>query len=226
MRPGSLDFRRLFPHILHMGFFFTLVCSLAGFSATIITQTVGQVSDHVVTSREVKIASVIDNVLFPLKADGGQIVEIQSDKTEYRRAVTNALLELVVSYEAENFSVAVIKEEELSEAIQKVEKGVVKSSYWSSLEVSPAELRKMILRKLTAKNFLKFKTHSLASILTDLEAQSYYDKNRAKFGNLPFESFKENIKSFLAQQQLEERIRNWFEVIKLKYKVRNFTEEQ
>ncbi|MNY60610.1 hypothetical protein D3C86_1971860 [compost metagenome] len=61
----------------------------------------------------------------------------------------------------------------------------------------------------------------MVGIITDQEAQAYYDKNRIKFGSMPFSNFKENIKTFLAQQQLEERLRSWFEVIKRKYKVRN-----
>jgi hypothetical protein len=37
---------------------------------------------------------------------------------------------------------------------------------------------------------------------------------------------KENIRTFLSQQQLQERLRTWFEVIKRKYKARNFLLEK
>lgn len=191
-------------------------------AATLVTQTVGQVAEQVVTSREVQIFMVIEDILYPPKAPLKGLYEVRPGHKEFRSAVTSVLLETVVALEAENFNVATIPDEELSAAVARIEKAVAGKAYWGELEVSPAEMRKFTLRKLTAKSFLKFKTNSMTSIVTDQEAQLYYDKNRAKFGSLPFASFKENIKTFLAQQQLEERIRAWFEVIKHKYKVRNF----
>lgn len=192
------------------------------FAAVLVTQTVGQVSEYVVTSREVQIAMVLENILYPAKEGVKGLYEVHLGSPEFRQAVTTVLLETVVNLEAENFNVSGIADEDLSLAIGKVEKAVAGKIYWNELEVSSAELRKFTLRKLTAKSFLKFKTSSMTSIVTDQEAQVYYDKNRVKFGSLPFSSFKENIKAFLAQQQLEERLRSWFEVIKNKYKVRNF----
>lgn len=208
-----------------MRFLFLLLFSANAFAATLVTQTVGQVAEHVVTSREVQISMVIENILFPPKKPLGGLYEIRPGQEEFRSAVTSVLLESVVALEAENFNVANISDEELGAALAKVEKATSGKDYWGALEVSPAELHKFTLRKLTAKSFLKFKTNSMTGIITDQEAQAYYDKNRVKFGSLPFSSFKENIKSFLAQQQLEERIRSWFEVIRRKYKVRNFISE-
>lgn len=186
------------------------------------TETVGQVSDYVVTSREVQIAMVIENILFPPKTPLKGLYEVRPGQTEFRNAVTNVLLEAVVAMEAENFNVAAISDEELKSAIAKVERAVSGRAYWGDLEVSSGELKRFTARKLTSKSFWKFKSSSMTGIITDQEAQAYYDKNRVKFGSHPFESFKDNIKTFLAQQQLEERIRAWFEVIKRKYKVRNF----
>jgi hypothetical protein len=191
-------------------------------AATVVTQTVGQVSDHVITSREVQIAAVIEGVLFPLKNAPKGLVQVLPDQVAFRGAVTSVLLDTVVSLEAESFNVAVASEADLGEALSRIERAVSGNDYWQSLEVSGSELRKFTLRKLTAKSFLSFKTNSMSGIITDQEALEYYDKNRLKFGGLPFASFKANIKSFLSQQQLEDRLRAWFEVIKHKYKVRNF----
>lgn len=208
-----------------MHFLFLLYLSINSLAATVVTQTVGQVSDQVITSREVQISMVVENLLFPGKESMKGLYEIRPGQDSFRNAVTSVLLESVVALEAENFSVANVPEADLAAYLAKVEKAVAGKAYWNSLEVSPLELRKLTLRKLTAKSFLKFKTNSMTSIVTDLDVQVYYDKNRVKFGGMPFENFKENIRTFLAQQQLEERIRSWFEVIKNKYKVRNFVVE-
>ncbi|WP_374079587.1 hypothetical protein [Bdellovibrio bacteriovorus] len=205
-----------------MRFLLPLLFCLNASAATVVTETVGQVSEYVVTSREVQIAMVIENILFPPKTPLKGLYEVRPGQTEFRNAVTNVLLEAVVAMEAENFNVAAISDDELKSAIAKVERAVSGRSYWGDLEVSPAELKRFTARKLTSKSFWKFKSSSMTGIITDQEAQAYYDKNRVKFGSHPFESFKDNIKTFLAQQQLEERIRAWFEVIKRKYKVRNF----
>lgn len=193
------------------------------FAAQIVTQTVGQVGNYIVTSREVQISMVIEHILFPSKNSPKGLYEVRPGSDEFRSAVPSVLLEIVVFFEAENFNIANVSDEELKTALNKIEKAVAGKTYWDDLDVSAKELKRFTLRKLTAKNFLKFKTNSMAGIVTDQEAQAYYDKNRVKFGSSSFESFKANIKSFLAQQQLEESLRSWFEVVKRKYKVRNFT---
>ncbi|WII71968.1 hypothetical protein QJS83_16005 [Bdellovibrio sp. 22V] len=206
---------------IFLAFLFSL--SLPVFAAVVVTETVGQAADQVVTSREVQIAMVIEHVLYPVKNGKKDLYEVRPGQGEFRSAATSVLLEAVVALEAENFNVASLSDEELAEAVSKIEKAVAGKAYWAQLEVSPAELKKFTSRKLVAKSFLKFKTNSMSSIITDQEAQAYYDKNRVKFGSTPFASFKDNIKNYLAQQQLEERIRAWFEVIKRKYKVRTFS---
>lgn len=206
--------------------FFVLISLFISFSVfaavQVVTETVGQVAEYVVTSREVQISMVVENILYPPKVSLKGLYEVRPGEEEFRNAVTSVLLEVVVTLEAENFNVANVSDEDLKATLAKIEKAVAGRTYWNELDVSTGELRKFTLRKLMAKSFLKFKTNSMTGIVTDQEAQAYYDKNRVKFGATSFESFKGSIKAFLAQQQLEERLRAWFEVIKRKYKVRNF----
>lgn len=203
-----------------------LSLSLAWSAPMVVSQSVGQVGDRVVTSREVQISAVLDRILFPGKdAKAASNYELRLSDPAMMNEVTAVLLEVVVHKEAESFSVAKVSEDQLRDSIRKVEKAVEARSYWQTLEVSPAELKKFVLQKLTAKAFIQFKTSSMVGIVSDSEALAYYEKNRLKFGDMPFATFKENIKTFLAQQQLEERTRTWFEIIKRKYKVRNILAE-
>ena len=89
------------------------------------------------------------------------------------------------------------------------------------MKVTGVELRAQIKRKLQAKKFINFKADSSVVPVTDEEAERYFKENRSKFGAMPFENFKENIKTFLARQQVDRRLRDWFEVLRNKYKVRN-----
>ncbi len=62
----------------------------------------GQVSNHVVTSREVQIAMVLEHILFQRKTPQG-LYEVRPGQSELRNAVTSVLLEEVVALEAESF---------------------------------------------------------------------------------------------------------------------------
>ncbi len=193
---------------------------------TIVSQSVGQVGDRIVTSREVQIAAVLDRILFPSKDKiTGGAWEVRLGDPGMMNEVTAVLLEVVVYKEAETFFVAKVTDDQLQQALHKVEKVVEGKSYWQSLEVTPAELKRFVLQKLTAKAFIQFKTSTMVGIVSDSEALAYYEKNRLKFGDVPFATFKDTIKNVLAQQQLEERTRTWFELTKRKYKVRNILAE-
>lgn len=193
----------------------------------VVSQSVGRVGDRVITSREVQISAVLDRILFPTKEakSSGGLYEVRLGQAAMMNEVTALLLEVVVDREAESFSVAKISDDQVREAQRKVEKAVESKAYWQSLEVGTAELKRFVVQKLTAKAFIQFKTNSMVGIISDAEALAYYEKNRLRFGDVPFSSFKDNIKTFLAQQQLEERTRAWFEIIKRKYKVRNILAE-
>lgn len=195
---------------------------------TVVSESVGQAGDRIITSREVQISAVIERILEPGKPNAknpGTLYEVRPRDKSFSSDVTSLLLETVAHLEAESFDMNLVKEVDLKLASEKIEKAVRGKSYWESLEVSASELKKTLERKILAKSFIKFKTDSMSSIITDQEAHGYYERNRTNFGNLPYSSFRDSIKSFLAQQQLQDRLKSWFEVIKRKYKVRNFIVE-
>ena len=96
---------------------------------------------------------------------------------------------------------------------------------WKSLAIVPKELETGLRRKLQAKKFIQFRAESSVLPVTDSEAQRYFEENRLKFGDLPFENFKENIKSFLSKNQVEKRLKDWFDVLLSKYQVKNLISE-
>ena len=191
---------------------------------TIVNRGVGQVGDHFLTSREVQISQALETVLFQ-----SQRVELDISSAQFSQSVTATLIEWVVSNEAENFSIAEVRIEDFQARLSEFEKQMNLNGgwkYWKNLDVKSDEIKSTLQRKMRSKNFLQFKTQSSGVTITDSEARDYFTRNRLKFGNLPFESFRENIKTFLAKQILEERIRDWFESLKAKYRVRNFEAER
>lgn len=187
-----------------------------------ISQVVGMAGDQVVTSREVQIVNMLEKAL---SSSAEELKVINYEDSKFNLEITQVLLEIVVMNESLVFEMNQVKEEEFKETQLSVTKKLSNLTDWKKLQVSSVELEKFLRRKMIAKRFIKIKSDSMKGFISDQEAKDYFEKNRLKFGQVPFSQFKENIKTFLAQQQLEERLTSWFEVIKKKYKVRNYHSE-
>ena len=206
-------------------FFSLLILIAVPALAAVISQTVGALGDRVYTSREVMISATIEKVL--TGAPNAGPVDLSVASPEFDKEVSTLLLEAAIAKEAESFSLGKIDKPELDAAREKVEKAVEGKKIWTAWQVSREELEKLLVQKMAAKNFARMKRESMTSVVSDAEAQDYFEKNRSKFGSsLPFSSFKDNIKSFLSQQQLEERMRSWSEIIKRKHHVRVYLEDE
>ncbi len=192
-----------------------------GTDSVLISKVVGTAADQVVTSREVQIVNFLERGIVTDK----NLNLIQPDEARFNVEVAQVLLEIVVQTESSVFEFNQMGDDEFKETLGKVQKNLASSKDWKTLQASQAELEKFLKRKLISKKFIKVKSDSMKGFITDGEAKDYFDKNRLKFGQVPFMEFKENIKSFLSQQQLEERLKAWFEIIKKKYKVKKYTNE-
>jgi len=185
---------------------------------------VGMVRNQVITSREVQIYSFLEAALYE-RAPKSKIKPLALDSKAFSKAVQDTLLETAVAREAQSFNLMQVSPEELRTAEKTVLKAMKGVPAWMKLEVSPEELQKLIGRKIQAKKFIQFRADSSILPVTDSEAQRYFQENRLKFGDLPFENFKENIKSYLGKAQLEKRLKDWFDVLLSKYQVKNLIAE-
>ncbi len=140
-------------------------------------------------------------------------------------ALDEGLRGAVVALEAQNFNVIQVLPEEVTVAEKQVLKVFKDLKVWKGLEVSPKELATGLRDKIQSKKFIQFRAQSSVLPVTDGEAQRYFNENRLKFGTLPFENFKENIKSFLSRNQVDRRLKDWFEVLLSKYQVKNLISE-
>lgn len=191
----------------------------------VVTRAVVEVGSHVVTSREVMISSLLDRALqiptsvMPSKVskkDWGLI----DGSAEFEKQLSQLILERVVLLEAENFSLGKASTEEHANISRHANSVLKEINEWKKLEVTEAEFEQAFSRKLRVKNFLKFKRDSYGVQVNDEDVKNYYEKNRVKFGELPLAQFKESIREYLSQEQLQERLKDWFEILKRKYRVR------
>jgi hypothetical protein len=194
-------------------------------SRQLLSRVVGSAGENTITSREVQINAAVEQILYFRSQKPGEVKLLDPNSKEFSNEVVNVLLEWIVYLEAKSFSHSTVTRAEEQKAIGIVQETAARLPFWRSLEVSGDELETMIERKLTAKKFLSFKNDSSLVPVTDAEALSYFKKNRLKFGNMPFDAFRENIKIYLIKQQVDRRLKDWFEVLQRKYRVRNFVSE-
>lgn len=177
--------------------------------AELITQSIAQVGDHLLTSRELELNAQIEKILFGTATDTQPVSE----------KLQSVILEYVVYLEAKSFDATQIADTENRSSIKKVidKKSEIKG------KPTDAEIEEIVRVKLISKEFIRFKTSSSMVPVSDEEAQNYFDRNRAKFAQFGFEHFKDNIKRFLAQEESQRRLKDWFEILQKKHKIRLFS---
>lgn len=191
----------------------------------LVSMAVGQFLENVVTSRQVNISYFIESILFG-KDNKKMIKDFYAiPSNEFTREVTAVLLENIIYEESKGFNVSKVSNDEVQSAKTKFNKITGKSTLWQKLKVSDSELTQIIHKKLQAKKFIRFKVDSSTVPITDDEARAYFEENRLKFGSLPFENFKQNIRAFLGRKQIDKRLKDWFEVLQNKYKVKSYFSE-
>lgn len=188
----------------------------------VFTKVVGEIDGRTVTSREVKINDAIEQALSQKSSfgDGFRVLK-ESDKGPLAAAIGRVLDEWMIYLEARSMSAQAVPKQDVSSALKVVQDLWSEQPDWQELEVSPDELKDAIERKIAAKNFEKIKSDPSLVLITDDEALAYFRKNRQRFGAALFSTHKEKIKAFLLKRQVDERLAEWKDLLRKKYKVRN-----
>lgn len=181
---------------------------------------VAQVSEHIVTSREVYLFYALNQLLDNQSLDS-KVLNIESD--EFAREIRETLQDWCVFLEARAFQAVPVFEED----VQKFYSGVIVKKWmqhpWQKqYEYSHRELRDNLIRVMQARQLMQFRGQASSIPISDSDAQKYYEENRFKFGEAKFENVKDNIKSFLAKSQAEKRMYDWIELLKAKYQTKNY----
>lgn len=182
---------------------------------------VASMTDLVITDRDVHANYILDKALF----GEGKDVQLRYGSSEFYGALNRLVIEWMVYREAISFGVGEVSPEDLTAAENQVQSFLKKnepaSLKISQLDYSKKDLAQMIERKLKANRFIKYKNNSSVVAVTDEEAREYFSANRLRFGSSEFSELKGSIKSFLSKKNSEDRLRDWFDLLKKKHKVRN-----
>jgi hypothetical protein len=219
----------------------TPVPALSGDYAQV-TRVVGEVGERVVTSREVRInfaigvamarvlaqptgESAAPSAAKPATTNSPPTPEIVIPAVQdkgFPLEVGRVLDEWAVYLEAKSLTTNDVPRPELGRVVKDVQEFWEGKPAWQALEVSPQELRDFTERKLLAQAFLALKGDASGIPIAESDALQYYRRNRLRFGAVPFTAVKESIRTFLHKSQTEKRIEDWKDILRHKYKVRNF----
>ena len=191
-------------------FIFLLFLPLTGADSLI--QVVGQLTGHVVTSREVKMDRVVEAILFDHPNPPN--ISVHADQV---------LLEWAIYKEAQTFALSNLPARQLNSMIKdfrsKLRSNKSLQSEWTNLKALKTEVRSLIQRKWRAKKFMEFKQQSSLAPITDEEALHYYQKQKKQYGSKSFEQVSQSIKTKLSLERAKRRIQQWHEDLKIKYKL-------
>lgn len=187
----------------------------------LVSQSVGTVADQVITSREVQMSIMVSRLLKDRRALEFKDEDLQPGSSLFSKAVSQVLLDQVFFNEGEGFSFSDLSGDDIKKERQTIQ-SLSKNVLWQKINPSAAEIDRVLMRKLKASAFFRFKAETFRGTVSDQEVRAYFDSNKSKFGSGNFDLFKDNIRMFLVQQQTQERMRAWFELIKRKHRVRNF----
>ncbi len=186
-----------------------------------VLKSVGAVGGKVITNRDVEANYIVDRVLY----NNGSYTPISLGTEEFNSALDRLLVEYMVFEEATEFGVAKVADSEVDQSFGSVKTKLNNTgpihSNWSLLGYSEPQLKEMVGRKLRSNRFIKYKSNSSYVQVSDEEARDYFNKNQLKFGTAEFEGFKVNIKKFLGKKNADDRLREWFEILRKKHKVKN-----
>jgi hypothetical protein len=203
-----------------------MIAVVLGFPAfaELISTGVGLVRGQVVTSREVQIQNLLETALSDKDA-AAHIKLLAVDSKAFSKATQDTLLETVVALEAQNFNVVQVSAEDTRDPEKRAQRVLRTNKAWIQMQVSRREFETALKRKVQAKKFVQFRAQSSVLPVTDAEALRYFNENRLKYDNLPFENLKENIKSYLSRTQVDRRLKDWYDVLMSKYQVKNLIAE-
>jgi hypothetical protein len=208
---------------------FIIFIAMALAQAKILSVTVAQVGDHVITSREVMISSALDQglLLTSQPANKVKLEPLPNIASEpFKNQLSMLILEHLVISEADSFSIAQISQEEVGKQMQALADLFKSWPDWKTLAVTTNEMEAQTSRSMRAKSFLRYKTESMGLHISEQEAREYYQKNRVKFGTLPFEKMKGSIREYLSQKNVETKMKDWVQILRKKYHVRMIPYEE
>lgn len=184
--------------------------------------TLGQVGEEIVSTRDVEIHYMMIHALYHYKS---KPMNLPLTRRSLNKEISNFMLEEMVFQEAKSFALAKIAKKQIMKKSTQVLSRILGSSYaknWKAWKVETQELDQFVHRNLRSRKLIGVKRKSAEVLVSELEVDNYLKANSIKEDDQKNKMYRKTVKSFLGRKQGEQRLREWFQVLKEKYKVRVF----
>lgn len=184
--------------------------------------TLGQVGEEIITTRDVEIHYMVVHSLYHYKSKASKF---PLNKSVLNKEISSFMLEEMVFQEAKEFQLAKVPRAEIMKKSTMALSRILRSPYakvWKAWKVETVELDKFIHRNLRARKLISVKRKSAEVLVSEAEVDNYLKANEIKEEDRENKLYRKTVKSFLGRKQGEQRLREWFQVLKSKYKVKVF----
>jgi hypothetical protein len=198
--------------------FFSASLSLAAVDFS--SEVVAQVGKEVVTSRKIQADSVLENFW---KSSDSKYQPLRVHTSAFQEELDRFLIERVVYLESKSLSLVQVENSEVQKQkrsfLNAIKKSESASREWDKLKLSDEETTELVHQKLAAQKFVEFKSRSSLVPVTEAEAFNFYQNNKKKFPGKEYKQIKESIKKDLAREQAQQRLSDWYDILRKKYEV-------
>lgn len=182
------------------------------------SQVVAKIGTEVVTSRKVLADTILENNWSQSNPTKKMLIE--SD--EFNNELNRYLMERVVYLESKSFSLISVSPSEIKQkqnAVLGRIQGSASENQWKTISLTSEELSELIKQKIASQKFVDFKSKASYVPVTEAEAFNFYQNNKADYGPKEYKQIKESLKRTLAKAQAEQRLTDWYDILKKKYDV-------
>lgn len=213
--------RWLLPWLLSLGF------ALDGVAApppTLLNGTAATVGARLVTIQDARFY----RALMRFREGEGDVFKIEQGE-ELRRTVQKLVLDEMVFAEMKSFSFEAGNRNEAEKLLHaERSKSRARESTWkeilSRFGKTEAIAVDRLYKSLQVDRFLQKKVETLTPIVTEAEAERYYQQNQTRFIGSPFERLKPSIILLLKKERMQKGLEEWVKFLKEKYGVINLLE--
>lgn len=198
--------------------FFTFILSLSIQVFAITSEVVAKIGKDVVTSRKVTADLILE--AHWAKSSDVRVPPVQS--SEFNNELNRFLMERVVYLESQSFSLISVTPAEIEKTRRNVLQRIKASksaSTWNQLGLTNEEITELVKQKIASQKFIEFKSKASYVPVTEAEAFNYFQNNASQYEGKEYKNVKESIKRSLARIQAQQRLEDWYEILKKKYDV-------
>lgn len=187
-----------------------------------VNETLGRVGKDLVTLRDVETHYMVVHMLYHFKAEPK---ELPLNANSIQRELSNYMLEKMIFNEASSFNLAPVKKREIQRKGSLVLGRILKSGLakrWKAWQVETSELDRLLESNLRSRKLISIKRKAAEVLVSESEVDSYMEENKVKVSERSNPKYRNTVKNFLGRRQGEQRLREWFQMLKQKYEIRTF----